>query len=265
MMLLFFLLFGQVLSDTVCNNTSNGKYPSTICPTGWSCCHVGASANGYGCIKSNSEFCCLPGVLYPGSTTLPNVMIMGDSVSLGYTPYVINDTKNVYIQHSPSGGDGGAQSTLYGLQCLPLFMKSVNQTFINWDLIQFNFGLHDLDNSTGAENEYKQQLENITQYLMNYDNGSIKLQYATTTPMMVDYDVGNYVVEDDNKHAVDIMNKYDIPIVDLWQRVVDYCGPVPYVNCSICASAPCTQHYNSVGYQWIAVTVSTNITKNLRL
>ena len=107
-------------------------------------------------------------------------------------------------------------------------------------------------------------MEEITIKLKNYTNNEAKLQYALTTPQMQYYNRGDYVVEDDNNMAEAIMKKYDIPIVDLYGRVVEYCGPVPYVNCSICATEPCGDHYTSTGYQWISVTVDNEMQKQLK-
>ena len=100
---------------------------------------------------------------------------------------------------------------------------------------------------------------------MAFNGGRTKLQYALTTPYMPDYNDGNFAVEDDNKIASDMMKGYGIPTVDLYQRVVEFCGPVPYTNCSICRMEPCSYHYTSSGYDWIAVPVQDEIRKNLNL
>ncbi len=115
-------------------------------------------------------YCCLPGPELNASKTLPNKMILGDSVSIGYTPDVIkNLSSQTLVQHSPwDTRNGGAATTSYGLSCLPIFLKNVKQEFIAWDLIQFNFGLHDLDNSTQGEQTYKQQLQQITDKLAHF-------------------------------------------------------------------------------------------------
>ena len=135
-------------------------------------------------------------------------------------------------------------------------------------MIQFNFGLHNLDNSSSAEQEYTQQLTSITQQLLSWigpQNKTAKIIYALTTPMMQDYNEGNHAVQDLNKIATSIMNNYSIPMVDLYQRVVDYCGPVPYTTCSICNANPCSYHYTSQGYQWISVYVNNAIREYLDL
>ena len=44
-----------------------------------------------------------------------------------------------------------------------------------------------------------------------------------------------------------------------FKQVIDYCGPLPYVNCSICKQQPCSYHYTPQGYQWISQPINTNI------
>lgn len=56
---------------------------------------------------------CKPGAHLPPSTALPNVLIIGDSVSIGYTPPVATHMAKVaLVQHSPWDVlDGGAEET----------------------------------------------------------------------------------------------------------------------------------------------------------
>jgi hypothetical protein len=50
------------------------------------------------------------------STTKKNCLITGDSVSLGYTPFLAAALADIcVVQHAPAGGDGGAEETAYGL------------------------------------------------------------------------------------------------------------------------------------------------------
>lgn len=61
---------------------------------------------------------CKPGPPLEFSTTLKNVLIIGDSVSIMYTePYLIDALADVaLVQHAPWGGDGGAEETAYAAQ-----------------------------------------------------------------------------------------------------------------------------------------------------
>eukprot|EP01052_Picozoa_sp_SAG31_P025280 SAG31_NODE_2207_length_6189_cov_5.894253_5_plen_92_part_00 len=55
---------------------------------------------------------CKTGPPIPYSKTLKNVLVVGDSVSIGYTPYIAKMMADkAFVQHSPWGGDGGAEET----------------------------------------------------------------------------------------------------------------------------------------------------------
>jgi acetyl esterase/lipase len=72
----------------------------------------------------------------PKQAGLPNVLIIGDSISIGYTQPVIEQLKSVAnVQRVKSnGGD-----TQRGLQSLHAWLGDTQ-----WDVIHFNWGLHDL-------------------------------------------------------------------------------------------------------------------------
>jgi len=270
---------------------------STACPTGTTCCPAQYSGSGYGCCPypnavccSNNQTCCeagstcvlsgaylstcvsthgskmgisvcKPGPVTPPSTTMPNVLIMGDSVSIGYTPAVINGLANKFhVSHTPYDlGDGGAEETAYGLQCLNYFLSTALQQPYKADIILFNWGLHNVNNGTvpgqnGPPIFYTPQLEQITQQLATYaKEKNIKLLWATTTPVPYDTTL-NEVVVSHNVAASNIMIKYGIPQVDLYAQVIKFCGPVPYWNCAISLNrqgAP-NVHYNQQGYEYLA-------------
>lgn len=91
------------------------------------------------------------------------------------------------LQHGPwDVSDGGADATSYAQVCLNNWLVTQAQQPVQWDVILFNFGLHNLDNSSAAEQLYSQQLTNITQRLVAT---KAKLLYATTTPFMPDHTV----------------------------------------------------------------------------
>lgn len=129
---------------------------------------------------------------------------------------------------------------------------------------------HDLDHSASGEESYKMQLQNITTRLIAT---GAKLQYALTTPFMPLTTTGNFVVDELNAIASDIMAAHNIPIVDLHTLVTDHCGTVSllwmhihrtslhrtptlfatppppqiYEDCDWCRVHPCSYHYNGIG------------------
>ena len=245
---------------------------TTHCPTGGQCCQAEYSPTTFGCklpnqlpfiqehkIRSNmyershvaepphpTVACCMPGPDLEPSNTLPNTMILGDSVSIGYTGYVAKNLNNLtQLQHSPwDEQDGGAGATSVGVACLDNFLKTQRQTTVKWDLIMFNFGLHDLDHKTSSEDLYKSQLLNITNRLMAT---GAKLMFALTTPFMPLTTIGDTVVADLNRIATEIMTNKNIPILDLHKVITDHCGEL-YTYCDWCRKEPCSYHYNQFGY-----------------
>jgi acyl-CoA thioesterase-1 len=80
----------------------------------------------------------------------PACLVIGDSVSLGYTtPLTGNLTGICDVLHAPYSGDGGACDTRYGLQCADLWLGSTlgGAAAPKYEVIVFNFGLHDTNDS----------------------------------------------------------------------------------------------------------------------
>lgn len=77
------------------------------------------------------------------------MVILGDSVSIGYAPHVATHmAATALVQHSPWGGDGGAEETHYGWECLDYLLAAPDGTPQRPDVLFFNFGLHNLNNNT---------------------------------------------------------------------------------------------------------------------
>eukprot|EP00729_Bicosta_minor_P006593 gene6593-6147_t len=205
---------------------------------------------------------CTPGAMDPPSVSIPSAIIIGDSVSIGYTPHVAAALSGkVQVQHSPAAGGGGADDAPYGKQCiitLESFLRTADYRKVKWDLITFNFGLHDMDNSTGGLHSianYTAQLEEIADKLIA--TGS-KLLYVATTPYMPNHLKGDGIVEVLNAKALMVANARGIPYVDLYTRVTDKCGK-SYATCPICLKDPCAFHYTQEGYEWIQAPLSAAI------
>jgi hypothetical protein len=150
--------------------------------------------------------------------------LQDSSKLFGYTGIAAIQLSDIcQLQHAPFDvSDGGAGSTGYGQACLDNFLKTQRQTMVEWDVILFNFGLHNLDdNSTSI---YRQQLSNITKRLVSFTlTKRSKLIYAITTPYMPYASVGNHIVSQLNKIALDIIRPYnDIKVLDLHKLVTDH-------------------------------------------
>jgi hypothetical protein len=255
------------LENAVC--CSNGQ---TCCPAGTTCAESGTYLTK--CMKGGAEVeaglsVCKPGAPNPMSTTLPNVLIIGDSVSIGYTPHVTaHMAKVALVQHSPFDvGDGGAEETAYGIQCLDYFLRSPAGVLHKPDVIMFNWGLHDgpLGNSTvpgqaGLPDVYATQLENITLQLKQ-KQPQAKLLFALSSAYMCAAKNDGSVVNLNNQAAA-VMAKHSVPTINLHDAIVEECGPAPAkpdtkhkcFNQSNCFCPHCPQA-NGVGYEYLASKV----------
>jgi len=153
-----------------------------------------------------------------------NVLIIGDSISIGYTPFVEKAlAPDVIVAHNP--GNGG--STVRGVDSIESWLDKRQ-----WDVILFNFGLHDLvykdqENKYDVVNgkvsvpleDYKKNLETIVAKLRET---TATLIFITTT--VVPENSSGRKVEDPAKYnavALDVMKKNGIEVVDLSNFVID--------------------------------------------
>jgi len=123
---------------------------------------------------------------------LPRVLILGDSISIGYTPFVktiLATTAEVYRPMFENGKPENCQGTTNGVKNIDKWLGNTN-----WDVIHFNFGLHDLkqvDPRTGKNSknpdhphqaDIKQYKKNLKEIVEKLQNTGAKLVFATTTP-----------------------------------------------------------------------------------
>jgi hypothetical protein len=73
---------------------------------------------------------------------LPNCLVMGDSVSIGYTYSVAVQLADVCnVQHSPwDVSDGGWEDSSYARACLDIMLLTATSQEVKWDVIFFNNG-----------------------------------------------------------------------------------------------------------------------------
>ena len=239
-----------------CNGTS------TYCPASATCCIEQWSPTTQGCsLAKTPSVCCKPGPPKPPSTTLPNCLIIGDSVSIGYTGVVVKELEGVcQVQHGPWDlHDGGAETTAYATACLDNWLVTEGQQSVKWDLIFFNSGLHNLSNETAKQDEYARELAGIADRLLAT---GAKLVYGLTTPFMPLSSKGEMVVERLNALAASAMWQRHIPLFDLYTTITQHCGAV-YRECDWCKIEPCSYHYNNEGYTALGKAVAGAIKAHL--
>jgi acyl-CoA thioesterase-1 len=175
-----------------------------------------------------------PLVIWPNSLVnifqgdLPNVLILGDSISIGYTPFVqeyLKGRANVFRPMLENGKPENCAGTTKGVENIDRWLGSKK-----WDIIHFNFGLHDIkhvDPVTGenSQNPKHPQQANRKQYKKNLEiiakklkNTGAKLIFATTTPYPDEVEGPLRkpgMPQKYNRIAVKIMNKNGILINNL--------------------------------------------------
>jgi lysophospholipase L1-like esterase len=160
---------------------------------------------------------------------LPKVLIIGDSIAGDYFSIVMNKLQGIAeVQTPQEPGNGGG--TTNGLLYVDKWIAEAK-----WDVIHFNFGLHDIkhiDPETGknSKNLNDPQQANPEQYGKNLrvivqklKASGAKLIFATTTPypdklgkqMRTPGMPAVY-----NKIAIEIMRENDIAINDIYFYVL---------------------------------------------
>lgn len=195
---------------------------------------------------------------------LPRVLLIGDSISIGYTVEVRNLLKGKANVHRPLTNCG---PTIKGLEELDKWLET-GGVGKKWDVIHFNWGLHDLkymgpngenlaDPKAGTSKqqvppkEYQKNLEQLTDRLQKT---GAKLIWRNTTP--VPEGCQGRVVGDSakyNKIAAGIMKKRNIPTNDLFTFTNENPGLIREANV----------HYTAEGSKALAKDVVQSITPHL--
>jgi len=193
---------------------------------------------------------------------LPNVLIIGDSISIGYTlPTRALLKEKVNLHRIPTNGG----PTIKGVSEIEKWLGTKK-----WDLIHFNWGLHDLKymgkdgtNLVPKEkggivqvplSEYEKNLEKL---VIRMKKSTTKLVWRNTTPIppgsKARY-VGDSVKF--NKAAAQVMKKHDVPTLDLYtpskKNMKDWMKKADV-------------HYHAHGSQALAERVARDILNRLKI
>jgi lysophospholipase L1-like esterase len=199
---------------------------------------------------------------------LPNVLILGDSISIGYTPFVremLKDKANVWRPAENCG------NTKIGLRNLERWLDTKQINGKKWDVIHFNWGLWDLtyrypqnQDNKGERTKTKggisftpeQYGENIEKIVVRLEKTGAKLIWGNIS--FVPEGEGARVFGDDlvfNKVAEPIMERHHIPINNI-NALTRTFEPKLMV-------APGNVHYTNEGYRKIAKQVADIIEQQL--
>lgn len=124
----------------------------------------------------------------------PRVLILGDSISIGYTPEVARLLADEAVVRRPMKGKGAenCQGTTYGVAQIDRWLAADGG---EWDVIHFNFGLHDmkrvhpetkqssLDPNHPRQADVETYARQLGEIVAKLKRTKAKLIFATTTPV----------------------------------------------------------------------------------
>jgi lysophospholipase L1-like esterase len=174
---------------------------------------------------------------------LPRVLLIGDSVSRGYTLAARAALAGKANLHRAPENCG---PTANGLKKLDVWLGEGK-----WDVIHFNFGIHDRGTSPA---DYEQRLEKIVARLQKT---GAKLIWASTTPIPRDEakkQTPESIVER-NAIAAKVMQKQGIAVDDLFTFITPHLATV---------QNPRDVHFNGQGYQLLGGQVAAAVLASLK-
>ncbi|MEM0968561.1 MAG: SGNH/GDSL hydrolase family protein [Verrucomicrobiota bacterium] len=163
---------------------------------------------------------------------LPRVLLIGDSISIGYTVAVRNEMEGSANVHRPLANCGPTHTALGKIDD----WLATGGAGKKWDVIHFNWGLHDLKYmGTNGENladpkaeDSHQQVppeeyrKNLTQLVETLKATGARLIWRNTTP--VPEGAKGRVVGDSAKYnaiAAEIMETHEVEVQDLFSFIVE--------------------------------------------
>jgi lysophospholipase L1-like esterase len=170
------------------------------------------------------------------SQGLPRVLLIGDSVSRGYTQDVrkaLDGKMNVHRAPENCG------PTANGIKKIDAWLGDSK-----WDVVHFNFGIHDRATPIA---DYAQRLEQLVESMKKT---GAKLVWATTTPIPEDSSKNQRAdsIVERNAAALSVMQKHGVAIDDLFGAVTPHVSKLQNPN---------DVHFNAEGYEFLGKQVAS--------
>lgn len=179
----------------------------------------------------------------PDDPKLPRVLLIGDSVSRGYTQATRKALAGKANVHRAPANCGPTAS---GIKNLDVWLGNGK-----WDVIHFNFGIHDRNTPL---TDYTQRLEQLIERMKKT---GARLIWASTTPIPDSPDgkqTAASIVER-NKAAAGVMKKHDVLTDDLFAAITPRLAEL---------QPPNDVHFNAKGYDFLGETVAASIQQALK-
>jgi lysophospholipase L1-like esterase len=178
---------------------------------------------------------------------LPRVLLIGDSISIGYTiPVRTALAGKANVHRIPEN----AAFTGHGVKRIDAWLGGSK-----WDVIHFNFGLHDVKRMDNGEPQVSlaDYESNLRAIVTRLKKTGASLVFAMTTPVpegkvsppRVPADVERY-----NDVARRVMKEADVPVNDLYSFALPRLSKI---------QMPVNVHYTDAGYEELATEVVKHI------
>ena len=193
----------------------------------------------------------------------PTILIIGDSISIGYTPFVKDHFQGkAIVKHNA----GNAQHTGTGLEKINEWLGDEE-----WDIVQFNWGLWDLayrspgataygnrDKANGtvtfSVDEYAKNLDSLVTYIQSKTDA--KLIFVTTSYVPKE-EVGRYTSDPTKYNAagISVMKKHGVLVNDIYKKSKSIHKKYGIGSDDV--------HYSKEGYKLLADYISSFLEKEL--
>jgi lysophospholipase L1-like esterase len=191
----------------------------------------------------------------------PRVLLIGDSIMSGYFPVV---ARALGDEAKVSRHPGNAGDTRNGLKKLDAWLGETS-----WDVIHFNWGLHDLcyrhpeskvygnrDKERGTLSvSLEDYRKNLVALVERLEQTGARLIWATITTVP-EGEAGRFTGDEDryNQVALEVMRRHDIPVNDL-NRLTDTFEAGLFVK-------PADVHYTAAANQKLGQQVAAAIRRH---
>jgi lysophospholipase L1-like esterase len=178
---------------------------------------------------------------------LPRVLLIGDSVSRGYTAAVRTALAGKANVHRAPANCGPTAS---GIKNIEAWLTD-HPGGEKWDVIHFNFGIHDRGTPVA---DYTARLEQLVQRMKQT---GAKLVWASTTPIPDNPEAKQAAasIVERNAAAAEVMQKHGVAIDDLFGFISPRLAE---------AQLPKDVHFNAKGYDLLGQKVAESVADALK-
>ncbi len=185
----------------------------------------------------------------------PRVLLIGDSISMGYTEPTQKLLKNkAEVERIPENGG----PTIRGLEYMSAWLGDGA-----WDIIHFNFGLHDLAIMEDGKHQVpiEEYEPNLRELVKQLQATGARLIWASTTPVPPpEGDVTLSRGDEDaiayNAVAKQIMDENGITINDLYAKALPRLAELQQP-----VDVHFTEHGSEVLGEWVAASIEAELEK----